>query len=59
MISDPSYTEKMYSSETNAFMYGGLLRFTFLPGDDGNKYFAEFDREGNVATPATPMEEIY
>lgn len=49
----------MYSSETNAFMYGGLLRFTFLPGDDGNKYFAEFDREGNVATPATPMEEIY
>ena len=59
VINNQEYASRMNNSGVSASLHKDLLRLTSLPGDDGEKYYAEFDREGNLVTEATPMKEIY
>lgn len=61
IISDQYYTTRLceyigdVSGSSDVTVEGNLIRITNLEGDDGKRYYAEFDRAGNVVTEATPM----
>ena len=40
---------------SNVELYGDVIYIDNLQGEDGEKYYAEFDRKGNVVTKATLM----
>ena len=54
LISDQDYIGDSPSS-SNITVEGDIIRIDQLEGDDGELYYAEFDRDGNVVTPATLM----
>ena len=62
LISDQEYTTRLTeyigdsSSNSNITINGNIIRIDNLEGDDGNLYYAEFDREGNLVTSATLMD---
>lgn len=62
LISDQEYTTRLQEyigdspSNSNITIKGDLIRIDQLEGDDGNLYYAEFDFDGNLVTPASPME---
>lgn len=61
IIKDQDYTTRLreyigdVSGSSDITLEGDLIRITNLEGDDGELYYAEFDRDGNVVTEATPM----
>ena len=47
----------MVSIDTTENDVNELVRIERIEGEDGNYYYAEFDKDGNLVTEATLMEE--
>lgn len=62
IIDDQKYTTRLREyigdspGNSDITIEGDLIRITNLEGDDGELYYAEFDRAGNVVTEATLMD---
>lgn len=63
ILDDQKYNERLilliggksHEENTNVSLYGDLIRIENLEGDDGNNYYVEYDRSGNLVTDATLM----
>ncbi len=55
VIEHNEYASRMNASDVYAYLNDGIIRICNMRGDDGKKYYAEFDIEGNLVTTATPM----
>ena len=61
LIGDQEYVTRLQKylgdspSNSNITIRNGIIRIDQLEGDDGKLYYAEFSKDGNLVTPATPM----
>lgn len=60
IIDDETYTTRLtygggYTEQSSIVLNGELIRINNLEGDNGEQYYAEFDKAGNLVTAATPM----
>ena len=62
LIRDQEYSSRLQiyvgdsSSNSDITIHGDIIRIDKLEGDDGELYYAEFDKDGNLVTPATLMK---